>query len=193
MNILGSIQRWGTALYRLVDSTEPAKKDTAVEEKATPVDDDGPGAGGGYFDAVDIRPTVDGPGAGGGYLTATKEKAVAANSNDGPGAGGGYDDGDVDDDGPGAGGGYITHSIDGLSMTTSTQASWPNDIFSVSGYLLTGAANEDKFTASSEPKKPAVMWHTEGGAYFADLDLPPSKPQSDKPAQADDSKKKGEN
>lgn len=193
MNILGSIQRWSTALYRLVDGSEPAKKDAAVEEKASPADDDGPGAGGGYFDAVDIRPTVDGPGAGGGYLTATKEKAVAANANDGPGAGGGYDDGDADDDGPGAGGGYITHSIDGLSMTTPVQASWPNDIFNVSGYLLTGAANDEKFSASADIERPVVQWSTEGGAYFADLDLAPAKPQSAKPAQADDNKKKGEN
>lgn len=97
MNILGSLQRWGTSLLSLVTES-PAE----VEAKEAGAEgSDGPGAGGGYEtkDSVDIQ--SDGPGAGGGY----DSKALIVVDSDGPGAGGGYD-GDSDDDGPGAGGGY---------------------------------------------------------------------------------------
>ena len=99
MNILGSLQRWGTSLLNLVTEgpAEVEAKEAGAEES------DGPGAGGGYEtkDSVDIQ--SDGPGAGGGY----DSKALIVVDSDGPGAGGGYDgDGDSDDDGPGAGGGY---------------------------------------------------------------------------------------
>lgn len=111
MNILGTYRH---ILHYL--NLGPAVAEPKAEKQVA--DSDGPGAGGGYDDSVDIdsvpvetssgteKPSEaekpsDGPGAGGGYDDAD-------DVNDGPGAGGGYDS-FSDNDGPGAGGGYFLH------------------------------------------------------------------------------------
>mgnify|MGYP001197254397 CR=1 FL=1 len=164
MNILGSIHKWGTALCRLVDGVQA--KPAANEEKATPDDNDGPGAGGGYndSDSVELKPLYDGPGAGGGYYTIYEEKSAAA-PYDGPGAGGGYSDGD--DDGPGAGGGY-NDRIEGVQMSGSAGASWPGDTFSVNGYLMNEAANDKSYTVTASYAPFDSEWSTQQQAIIAD-------------------------
>lgn len=164
MNILGSIQRWGSAIYRLVDGSEA--KPAPGEEKATPDDNDGPGAGGGYndSDSIELKPLYDGPGAGGGYFTISEEKSAAAHF-DGPGAGGGYNDGD--DDGPGAGGGY-NDRIDGVQMSGTVKASWPGDTYTVSGYLMADAANDKSFSVTASYTQFDTEWSVQPQALIAD-------------------------
>ena len=96
MNILGTCRHLLQYL-----SMSPAESSEPQAEKSVD-DSDGPGAGGGYDDSVDIEDPGDGPGAGGGY-----DSLEAESPSDGPGAGGGYETfSDNDNDGPGAGGGY---------------------------------------------------------------------------------------
>lgn len=120
MNILGSIQKWGSALYHMATDAV-VETEQAAEEAESPSDADGPGAGGGYeeADSVEIGPLDDGPGAGGGYFTESL--------SDGPGAGGGYDG---DSDGPGAGGGYNT-----FTTSSAVTASWGDDLVGLDGFL----------------------------------------------------------
>lgn len=167
MNILGSIQKWGSAIYRLVDGSDA--KSVPSEEKSTPDDNDGPGAGGGYNDndSFDVRPNYDGPGAGGGYFTGSEEKAVSG-LYDGPGAGGGYNDGDGLHDGPGAGGGYFDDVLDGVQVSGTVKAKWPSDSFTVGGYLVADAANENTFTITSDLAATKGDWSPLPQAFFAD-------------------------
>jgi hypothetical protein len=95
MNILGTCRHLIQYL-----SMSPAQSGEPQAEAGVD-DSDGPGAGGGYDDSVEIDNPSDGPGAGGGYDD--------LGDSDGPGAGGGYDS-LSDSDGPGAGGGYDTFS-----------------------------------------------------------------------------------
>lgn len=149
MNIIGQLQKLGSAIYRLVDMSDDAE--VSAQEVDTPVDDDGPGAGGGYLDAdsVDIRPASDGPGAGGGYETLVEEAAAEVPS-DGPGAGGGYDDSDGDSDGPGAGGGYATFSVIGGTGTASGMATYGGESLAISGYFLSDSANDEIFSSTPQ-------------------------------------------
>lgn len=72
---------YGPQMVRLTSMSAPGAK---CEDPG-----DGPGAGGGYADRIDISPWDDGPGAGGGYADRVE---CVPNDDDGPGAGGGYAD-----------------------------------------------------------------------------------------------------
>jgi hypothetical protein len=100
MNILGTCRHLLQYL-----SLSPAAESSEPKAEKEVDDSDGPGAGGGYEDSVELEESSDGPGAGGGY----DDSVDTDESSDGPGAGGGYDDSvdtDESSDGPGAGGGY---------------------------------------------------------------------------------------
>ena len=143
MNILGSLQRWGTSLLNLV-TEGPAE----VEAKEADAEgSDGPGAGGGYEtkDSVDIH--SDGPGAGGGY----DSKSLIVVDSDGPGAGGGYD------------GEEISRAI-GSTSTTFTQES--SDYFLTDG-LGTQSYGGGQKSVTLSNKSWTVLPELQAEAMFA--------------------------
>lgn len=159
----------------VLKETKPANEES-VKDVEPGADNDGPGAGGGYDDSVEINPSDDdGPGAGGGYDDDSVDSDPQPHDADGPGAGGGYDDSDDvkadpgDSDGPGAGGGYDFDEFldfvptdadgpgagggyDGLaefsSLTGTATASWGDHEASSSKYFLSDAITGATYTST---------------------------------------------
>ncbi|MFA5509231.1 MAG: hypothetical protein WC314_08470 [Vulcanimicrobiota bacterium] len=151
MNIFGAC---GNLFRYLTLSSQPeSRRAAASTDDVADNDNDGPGAGGGYDDSVDVG-DADGPGAGGGYdkIDSPSDGPADTGDADGPGAGGGYkpDYSDSYYDGPGAGGGYFKVS-GGLGDTWTSTANYLGQEWFM-GDATPKAANTNKRPTSGKGK-----------------------------------------